>query len=403
MSGNTPLPVVAATQSVVEPAEFFQVGNEDLRHLRVYLRYSLFRNLDEFALRNTSQEQAGLLLGHHSTDGNWTLVHEAVELKSTDSTSLSDGVWREARKAAAKRYPNLEVVGWFHSHPGTSVGIQPKEVEIHTKNFGEPWQVVYVMDPVVRERGFYLWDEKKLSFAGGFRIFGKEEKEEQMAAEPARPDEHLRERYLERSMDKVLKTLRSPANRPIDYVIVALLVLVIALELLRPTPTVKVDQSAVLEGQQQMSDSINALGDRVKAVEEHLSAVGMLDAELELPKAAAKEEESKEAVPKAEEKIPAVEETKNAEVSAEVATPAVEASASPIAHEAAGVRSGAKVIIHKVNSGDTISTITEKYYKTADPKICKALGRFNNLPSPRYDHIVPGDTLKIPAMDKLGV
>ncbi len=67
------------------------------------------------------------------------------------------------------------------------------------------------------------------------------------------------------------------------------------------------------------------------------------------------------------------------------------------------IPSGAKIILHDVKSGETISSIAEKYYSTTDPKVCKALGKFNKLPAPYYDHIVPGDQLKIPARQKVGL
>ena len=66
-------------------------------------------------------------------------------------------------------------------------------------------------------------------------------------------------------------------------------------------------------------------------------------------------------------------------------------------------QSGSKIILHDVKSGETISSIAEKYYSTTDPKVCKALGKFNKLPAPYYDHIVPGDQLKIPARQKVGL
>lgn len=375
----------------LEPGDYFQVGTEEPQALRVYLRYALFRALDDFALRNTSQDQIGLLLGEYSKENNWVKAEEAVEVKTVEG-ELSDQSWQTARTTAAERYPGLQVVGWFHSHPGAGVAIQPLARDVHGKFFGEPWQVVYVMDPVLRERGFYAWQNGRLSFDSGFRIYGKEEKVSNMAErEPSRPDEHLRERYLERSVEKLHKLVRRPAVRPVDYAGLGLLVLLIALVLMRPSPAVKVDQAELLSNQQKMSEQLTKVSERLRKVEEHLTAVGMLDAQLDLPNAVAPSEtpsQNTDASPSA---------TPEAAVSA-TASPA----ASPSAASIGGVKVGSKVRLHKVSSGDTLSTICQKYYNDPGPRVSKALGKYNKLKGPYYD-IFENEVLKIPERSALGV
>lgn len=364
-----------------EPDDFFQVGNED-PGLRVYLRYPLFRALDDFALRDTSREQAGLLLGRRGPDGSFVQVLEALDVGIDEGGNrFTERSWQRARRVARHRYPKLEVVGWFHTHPGTGVELSAEEIAVHKKFFAAEWQVVYVVDPVLRERNFHLWREGDLSGASGFRIYGKEEKVMAPAApEPARPDEHLRERYLERSLEKLQRLVRRPPVRPIDYALLGLLILNLAVMLLRPAPPVKVDQSAVVAGQKEIAGQVNDLSVRMKKLEEHLAAIRMLDAELGLTP----------------EPAPPVETPAAAEPPAAPASPT--AAASP---QAGGTRPGSKVRLHKVRNGETMSLIAERYYKTADPKVAALLGRYNKLKAPNYN-IWPGDTLKIPERSALG-
>lgn len=367
-----------------EPDDFFQVGTED-PGMRVYLRYPLFRALDDFALRDTSREQAGLLLGRRGEDGTFVQVIEALDVGIDEGGSrFTERSWQRARRVARHRYPKLEVLGWFHTHPGTGVELSAEEIAVHKKFFAAEWQVVYVVDPVLRERNFHVWRDGDLSGASGFRIYGKEEKVMAPAApEAARPDEHLRERYLERSLEKLQKMVRRPPVRPIDYALLGLLVLNLLVMLLRPTPPVKVDQSAVVAGQKEIAGQVDELSARMKKLEEHLAAIRMLDAELGL---------ATEPTPEPPAETPAATESPAAP-SSPVAASSPASGGSP--------KPGAKVRLHKVRNGDTLSLITERYYKTADPKVAALLGRYNKLKAPNYD-IWPGDTLKIPERAALG-
>lgn len=369
-----------------EPDDFFQVGTEG-SGLRVYLRYALFRALDDFALRDTSREQAGLLLGRRDPRGGYMAVEEALEAGIDEGGSrFTERTWQRARRVAKHRYPRLEVVGWFHTHPGTGVELSAEEIAVHRKFFAEPWQVVYAVDPVLRERNFHIWREGDLVGASGFRIYGKEEKAMTVPErEPVRPDEHLRERYLERSLEKLQRLVRRPPARPIDYVNTALLVAILAVLLFRPAPPVKVDQKELVSGQQQLSEQVAALSGKMTSLEKHLAEMQIIDQQLGLEPAA----------PESPEPAPAPEETPAA------ASPKPEPT-KPAAADPGAPAAGTKVRLHKVRNGDTLSTICEKYYKSADPKVVAALGRFNKLKPPNFD-IWPGDTVKIPARATLKV
>lgn len=368
-----------------EPADFFQVGTEETATCRIYLRYPLFRALDDFALRATSREQAGLLLGRRSEQGLWLKVEEALDVGLEEgATRFSERSWQRARRVARHRHPGLEVMGWFHTHPGTGADLSSEEISLHREFFTEPWQVLYAVDPVLRERAFHVWRDAELVRASGFRIYGKEEEPMKVVdREPARPDEHLRERYVERSLEKLQRLVRHPPIRVLDYLLIALLVLNLLVLLFRPAPPVQLDDKELLASQAQLTSDVEDLASRMKKLEEHLAAIRMLDAELGLGGETASPEASQ---------------------SPEPAAPATEPSPRPQARPASpapnALTPGARIRLHKVQQGDTLSRITEKYYGTADPKVADALGRYNRLMAPSFE-IWPGDTLKIPPRSAL--
>lgn len=368
-----------------EPADFFQVGTEETASRRIYLRYPLFRALDDFALRDTSREQAGLLLGRRSEQDLWLKVEEALDVGLEEgATRFSERSWQRARRVARHRHPGLEVVGWFHTHPGSGVDLSSEETSLHRELFKEPWQVLYAVDPVLRERAFHVWRDAEPVRASGFRIYGKEEEPMKVAdREPARPDEHLRERYVERSLGKLQRLVRHPPIRVVDYLLIALLVLNLLVLLFRPAPPVQLDDKELLASQAQLTSDVEDLASRMKKLEEHLAAIRMLDAELGLGGETAASETPQSPEPP----VPATDPSPRPQ--ARPASPAPNASTP-----------GARIRLHKVQQGDTLSRITEKYYGTADPKVADALGRYNRLKAPSFD-IWPGDTLKIPPRSAL--
>lgn len=341
---------------MVEPADFFQVGQDDGVTPRLYLRYDLFRAIEEFALKDTSRELAGLLLGRSTAD--YTLVEEAVECGiSEEGGRFTARVFQYSRRIARHRYPELKVLGWFHTHPGSGLELSEEEREVHRAQFPESGQLLYVEDPVQRDRNFHRTMGTGIQQVGGFRIYGKETfKDMTQEATPVRADDHLKERYLERSLEKIQRMLRRPVWQLKDTIIILLLLAnLLALIFLRPGPaTVTVGGAPATD--KEVMKTLADMSNRLTALEEHLRAMQVIDEEL---------------------------------MTSPSPTP-VDTAAVPPPPSTPG-----KARTHKVKSGDTLGRIAEKYYGTSDPKVLKALARANGLKSPNYDMFV-GETLKIP-------
>lgn len=377
-------------KKLLEPAEFFQVGTQG-DGIRIYLRYDLYRALDDHAVRDTTKELVGLLVGRtgEGDSGPFMVVEDAIESGLGDKRTgrLQSAAWQRARRVAKTRHPHREVVGWFHTHPGTGLDLAEEEREVHDKFFDEEWQLVYVVDPLRRDRNFHIRQQGELQAVTGFRIFGKEggaispESVEGVATiRTSQPDEELKERYLERSIEKIQKTVRRRAVGFVDYVMIALLVANLGFMVLRPSPPVKVDTSELSEGQAQLSDQLTALRGRMEKLERHLAELQLLDEQLQL--AVEEEDEGEVADPSAKKPKPA-------------ARPKPKPRTERADNTGGKPTAGTKVRLHKVASGDTLGTIAEEYYDSASPGLVAGLGRFNKLKAPNYA-IFPGDTVKVP-------
>jgi proteasome lid subunit RPN8/RPN11/LysM repeat protein len=375
-----------------EPSEFFEVGSDE-PGLRIYLRYDLFRALDEYAMRDTSRELAALLVGQiqETPGGNCIIVEDAIEVGVGDEKEprFSPRVWQHARRVARTRYAHKVIVGWYHTHPGTGLDLSNEEREVHKGFFPEAWQVMYVVDPVSRDRNFYRSNENRLSGVRGFRIFGKEAPHlrEKTVAQPqaappstppvaARNEEALRERYVERSLEKVLRLQRRPPVRPIEVALLVLLLVNLAVMVLRPAPTAKVDLGPVTGPLGKMSTQVSQVSRRMEKLERHLAELQVLDEQIAQTAGA-----NPTPLPGA------------------AATPAPGPAGSATPEAGSAPPSGSKQVLeHKVKEGDTISLIAEQYYGTSGTFTVNALARYNKL---KGNEIYPGDTLKIPARDML--
>ena len=216
----------------------------DSEGLRIYVRYNLYSDLNNFALENSSQERACLLLGSHSKDDAWIKVENFVKVKANIGSLGSESVWKEAMSEASSSFPGMSVVGWFHSHSGTDINITEQEKSVHSKFFSKKRQVLYITDMIVGDRRFYINKGGNIVSSGGFRIYDKQEKVASNTSakqRDTRPEDYIQERYLGREIDRLRKLIEKPSVRPIDYVIIVLIAIDLLTSLLRPAPVAKID------------------------------------------------------------------------------------------------------------------------------------------------------------------
>lgn len=392
---------------IAEPEEYFQVGQSESR-LTIYLRFPLFKALDDFAARESHREQVGLLVGRlgKRTDGRpYLLIEDAIESPVGDEKSgrFEEALWKRARRIAAARHPDRSVVGWFHTHSSGEINPTSEEAAVHKRFFPEDNHVLYRLDPKAKDRMFYLREGAALRAASGFCIYGKPPAEGPPSSEPAPPpvagakatvaaveaSPEQAQRYLERTLEKILRRLQKPPISPKDILIVALLLFNAALIWFRPTPAAKLDTAALERGQTEISAQVTEVRDRIAKLEQHLADLQLLDQQLKLAAEA--------------ENLPVDDPELDPNLDPEgmaSATPVLASglpSSSPTPGAADGGPSGGagKITLYKVVEGDTLSTITSKFYPEAGPDITAAFARFNRLKAPEFA-IFPGDVLKVP-------
>ncbi|MFN2189280.1 MAG: Mov34/MPN/PAD-1 family protein [Candidatus Promineifilaceae bacterium] len=108
-------------------------------------------------------EIGGVLLGKkESTDSGYEILIKASLPVRTDDHgpvhfTFSADSWATLHRERAVQYPHLDIVGWYHTHPGLGVFFSADDVVVHTAGFVMPWHVALVIDPIYREGCWFGW------------------------------------------------------------------------------------------------------------------------------------------------------------------------------------------------------------------------------------------------------
>ena len=138
--------------------------------------------IDAHSRSNLRTELGGALLGRaYRSDGQvYVSVDAALPAVSADHGPIhftfNADTWTQLRLDREKNYPNLEIVGWFHTHPNLGVFYSGDDVVVHSAAFTLPWHVGLVVDPVRNEACFFGWKNGELvPFTGFYELLDAQE------------------------------------------------------------------------------------------------------------------------------------------------------------------------------------------------------------------------------------
>lgn len=101
------------------------------------------------------RERGGFLVGTVERLGEGRLlvdVRAAIPAEGADGGSswwqLTPQAWDHASRILEMRYPDLLIVGWYHSHPGLGCFFSGTDRETQRHVFPNPWNLAAVGDPV---------------------------------------------------------------------------------------------------------------------------------------------------------------------------------------------------------------------------------------------------------------
>lgn len=109
----------------------------------------------------------GLPIKHAETGQIEVHVHQAIPLPILEVDSPTSCVYRAHDKVkidllCEREFGGLQVVGWFHSHPGLRVFLSNVDRETMELSFPLPHHVALVIDPVQDEAAYFVWDDGRI-------------------------------------------------------------------------------------------------------------------------------------------------------------------------------------------------------------------------------------------------
>ena len=146
--------------------------------LPIFLDFGSADLLERHALRDTKVELGGILLGRECLDERtgrpFVRITQALEAKHYENTQASftytHDAWEEITRERDRLHPDLDIVGWYHTHPDFGVFLSGHDQFLHRHFFGQPLQVAYVIDPIRQERGFFRLRDEAFEELGGFQM-----------------------------------------------------------------------------------------------------------------------------------------------------------------------------------------------------------------------------------------
>ena len=147
------------------------------RETVVMVAESVLEEVRRHGQEDTSREQGGILIGTVASSQDKTYVNvEAViaapqtRAKRTSVTFTHDS-WAHINQVKDNDYPNQDIVGWYHTHPGFGIFLSDYDTFIHRNFFPAPWQVALVLDPLSDESGFFVWKGNEIIPRKQYNVF----------------------------------------------------------------------------------------------------------------------------------------------------------------------------------------------------------------------------------------
>lgn len=158
------------------PKNIRQIGLPEEKK-KIYVEDYVVTYMNQLASEYPNQQSAAILLGFHTKqeDVKLTFINGAVGIPSAsvdeDQVAFCSDLWEEIYSTMKKYFPSSEIVGWFLTRPGKSLGINEKITKIHVDQFPGREKALFLMDPLDREDAFYIYENGKLTKQHGYYIY----------------------------------------------------------------------------------------------------------------------------------------------------------------------------------------------------------------------------------------
>jgi len=140
-------------------------------------------------------EVGGMLIGEVCCDpqGPFLDIRAAIAAEHTknEDTQLTftPESWIQVNAVKDELYPDLVIVGWYHTHPRFGIFLSDRDQFIQSTSFAQPWTTALVIDPVQNLEGFFFWQGGQPRLAPEYWV-GTERRDRSSAQLEDAPEDH---------------------------------------------------------------------------------------------------------------------------------------------------------------------------------------------------------------------
>jgi len=147
-----------------------------------FIKQHVLKEIREHANADTHNECGGVLVGNYYIHEGipFLLIEGYIRAKGASSPGsfrFTVEALQEIDKIRQAKFPKHLTIGWCHSHPGYGIFLSVPDKDIQRNIFNKPYHIAFVIDPVKKQEGCYVWKENQLIGPTGFIVLCTESKE----------------------------------------------------------------------------------------------------------------------------------------------------------------------------------------------------------------------------------
>jgi proteasome lid subunit RPN8/RPN11 len=150
--------------------------------LRVAIDRASYAELVAHAKSSLEAEVCGVLAGEVCEDDEGLFVSVEAVIRGGAASQASTHVtftqdtWNLIHRSLERDYPDLRIVGWYHTHPGFGVEFSEMDLFIQRNFFPGPTHLALVTDPLSGDVAICINTAAGIQYLEGFWIDGREQK-----------------------------------------------------------------------------------------------------------------------------------------------------------------------------------------------------------------------------------
>ncbi len=150
--------------------------------LRVAMDKDAYAAITAHAAQSLDAEICGILAGTLCEDDSGYFLQVTASVrgdaarKGGTHVTFTHETWDAIHKTMEKEHPRLDIVGWYHSHPGFGVEFSEMDLFIQKNFFAANTQVALVTDPLGGQTAMCLQTDDGVKYISRFWVDGREMK-----------------------------------------------------------------------------------------------------------------------------------------------------------------------------------------------------------------------------------